>query len=96
VLNRLTEARLDTLSFFLLVFLISAWIVQRIWNGLSSDFPRLPRMSYPRSVGLLVLWSLLFVLVLTMISGARELMTPGAWEKNGVTYRLTDSRPAGR
>src|SRR5262249_30092928 len=26
--------------------------------------------------------------VLTMISGARELMTPGAWEKNGVTYRL--------
>jgi hypothetical protein len=31
---------------------------------------------------------LLFVLVLTMISGARELMTPGAWEKNGLTYRL--------
>jgi hypothetical protein len=23
-----------------------------------------------------------------MISGARELMTPGAWEKNGLTYRL--------
>jgi len=23
-----------------------------------------------------------------MISGARELMTPGAWEHNGVTYRL--------
>jgi hypothetical protein len=31
---------------------------------------------------------LLFVLVLTMISGARELMTPGAWESSGVTYRL--------
>src|SRR5262249_35186152 len=33
-------------------------------------------------------WGLLFVLVLTMISGARELMTPGAWEKQGLTYRL--------
>src|SRR5262249_55804861 len=35
-----------------------------------------------------VLWGLLFLLVLTMISGARELMTPGAWEKQGLTYRL--------
>jgi hypothetical protein len=39
-------------------------------------------------VGLVVLWGLLFVLVLTMISGARELLTPGAWEKQGATYRL--------
>lgn len=29
--------------------------------------------------------------VLTMISGARELMTPGAWEKRGATYRLKDA-----
>jgi hypothetical protein len=39
------------------------------------------------------LWGLLFVLVLTMISGARELMTPGAWEKQGLTYHL--SQPTG-
>jgi hypothetical protein len=32
----------------------------------------------------------LFVLVLTMISGARELMTPGAWEPNGATHRLAN------
>ena len=31
---------------------------------------------------------LLFVIVLTMISGARELLTPGAWEQNGGTYEL--------
>src|SRR5262245_44535701 len=31
---------------------------------------------------------MLFVLVLTMISGARELMTPGAWKKEGLTYKL--------
>jgi hypothetical protein len=39
------------------------------------------------------LWGLLFLLILTMISGARELMTPGAWEKHGSTYRLKDERP---
>ena len=35
-------------------------------------------------------------IVLTMISGARELMTPGAWERNGVTYRLSESRGGGK
>src|SRR5205823_725556 len=40
--------------------------------------------------GLTALWGLVFVLVLTMISGARELMTPGAWAKQGLTYRLTN------
>jgi hypothetical protein len=35
---------------------------------------------------------LLFVLVLTMISGARELMTPGAWRKQGFTYTLAEDQ----
>jgi len=38
----------------------------------------------------MTLWGLLFVLVLTMISGARKLMTPGAWEKKGATHQLVD------
>jgi hypothetical protein len=42
----------------------------------------------------MVVLGLLFVLVLTMISGARELMTPGAWEKRGLTYRLVPPSPA--
>jgi hypothetical protein len=29
-----------------------------------------------------------------MISGARELMTPGAWEKQGLTYRVAKESPA--
>jgi hypothetical protein len=41
------------------------------------------------------LWGLLFVLVLTMISGARELMTPGAWQKQGWTYKLAKDRDDG-
>ncbi len=31
---------------------------------------------------------LFFNIVPLMISGARGLMTPGAWVKNGVTYQL--------
>src|SRR5262249_48621361 len=53
----------------------------------------LPRLSYGKALGLVSLWGLLFVLVLTMISGARELMTPGAWKKEGKTYRLADQQP---
>ncbi len=85
--------RLEVISFFLLAFLIIAAIVQAIWNGLRKDFTRLPRLSYFRSLGVIGLWGLLFLLVLTMISGARELMTPGAWEKVGATYRLAPDPP---
>ncbi|MDY3556487.1 hypothetical protein R5W24_005653 [Gemmata sp. JC717] len=91
----LTDAaslRLQSVSFFLALFLASAVAVRGIWNGFRSDFPRLPRLSYPKAVALVGLWGLLFVLVLTMISGARELMTPGAWKKDGVTYSLADEQ----
>ena len=91
VLTDLARFRLQSLSFFLLIILVCAWIVQRIWNYLGWDFPRLPKLSYGKALGVTVLWGLLFVIVLAMISGARELMTPGAWVKqpNG-GYTLTD------
>lgn len=82
---------LQAISFFGIVFLICGFVVQRIWNGLQRDFPRLPRLSFGKAIGVVFLWGLLFVLVLTMISGARELMTPGAWVKNGSTYRLPNT-----
>jgi hypothetical protein len=93
LLNDLVRMRLQAISFFLLCFLLSSWGVQRIWNAARHDFPRLPRLSFARANGLVALWGLLFVLVLTMISGARELMTPGAWKKEGITYKLADDVP---
>jgi hypothetical protein len=84
-------ARLQAISFFLLVFLISAVALRAIWNYLQRDFPILPRLSYGRAVAGVFLWGVLFVIVLTMISGARELMTPGAWRKQGATYKLADN-----
>ncbi len=91
-LSDLAEMRVQSISFFLAVLLLGAWGVQQLWNGLRRDFPKLPRLGYRRALMLVALWGLLFMLVLSMISGARELMTPGAWEKEGLTYRLADDR----
>jgi hypothetical protein len=85
------HARFQAISFFLLVFLLSALALWAIWNYLQRDFPRLPRLTYGRAVAGIFLWGVLFVIVLTMISGARELMTPGAWRRQGATYKLADS-----
>ncbi len=90
------EMRIQTISFFLMGLLLSALFVQILWNRLRRDFVSLPRLSYGKALGVVVLWGLLFVLVLTMISGARELMTPGAWEKQGATYRLATPSTAPR
>ena len=94
MLDDLARMRIQTISFFLLCFLLSSWGIQRIWNAARRDFPRLPHLSYARANGLVALWGLLFVLVLTMISGARELMTPGAWKKQGYTYKLAEDASA--
>jgi hypothetical protein len=94
-LTDVARLRLQSISFFLVVLLLSAAVIQRLWNYLGKDIAILPRLSYPRALGVVGLWGLLFILVLTMISGARELMTPGAWEKQGWTYRLaTQPQPA--
>lgn len=89
--SRLTDTarhRFEAISFFLAGLLLSALFVRLLWNGMARDFPRLPRLSYRAALGGVVLWGLMFVIVLTMIAGARELMTPGAWEKQGPTYKL--------
>ncbi len=88
-LSDVAKVRLENISFFLAGFLLSVWLVKLVWNYLGRDWTFLPRLSYGKALGLMTLWGLLFILVLTMISGARELMTPGAWEKQGSTYRLT-------
>jgi hypothetical protein len=92
-LTDLAEMRLQSISFFLVGFLLCAGLIQLLWNWLRKDFAALPRLSYPKALGVIALWGLLFVLVLTMISGARELMTPGAWEKTGLTYRIKQAEP---
>lgn len=92
-LTEIARMRGQSISFFLLVLFLSAWAIQGIWNRLRRDFVRLPRLTYRRALGLVAIWGLLFLLVLTMISGARELMTPGAWEKRGTLYQVSKTSP---
>ncbi|WP_417387959.1 hypothetical protein [Gimesia sp.] len=90
-LSEIAQLRLQSISFFLLLFLLSAWGLKKLWNMLARDFPKLPVITFKAALAGTFLWGLMFLFVLTMISGARELLTPGAWEKDGRTYRLTDS-----
>lgn len=87
-LTEIAVMRLSSISFFLLALVLTAFGVQLIWSRLRRDFTGLPELSFAGSFGLVSLWGMLFVVVLTMISGARELLTPGAWEKSGANYRL--------
>jgi hypothetical protein len=89
-LSDLGRLRLSTISFFLLLVVLSAIGIRFLWNSVRRDFPKLPILSFRGALTGVLLWGLVFVVVLTMISGARELMTPGAWVKNGLTYRSAD------
>jgi hypothetical protein len=94
-LTEMAEVRLQNISFFLFGFFLSAFLIRLLWNYLHTQFPKLPRLSYKLALGVTLLWGLIFVLVLTMISGARELMTPAAWERDGRTYKVAkDKSPA--
>lgn len=81
-------ARLSVISFFLLGFLLSALLLKWAWNALAKDFAKLPCLKFKHALSLLLVCSLFLYVVLTMIAGARELMTPGAWMKTGATYQI--------
>jgi hypothetical protein len=88
------ELRLQAISFFIVALLACTLIVWGLWNYLRRDLQWLPRLSFGRTLVGVVLWGLMFFIVLTMISGARELMTPGAWKRDGFTYKLNTPAPA--
>lgn len=85
------DERLQALSFFIVATLFVAFVVRGLWNLFRRDWPTLPALTYRGALLATLLWGLVSVVVLTMISGARELMTPGAWRKQGWTYRLESS-----
>ena len=92
ILTELAEARLHIISFFIATFLAVSYVFLRIWNSLGKSFPSLPRMTYRRAMAFVGLWGAAFILILTMIAGARELMTPGAWKKSGAIYKLNEGK----
>lgn len=87
------DDRLQALSFFVFATLMVAALVRWLWNTFRRDWPALPVLSYRGALVATLLWGLVSIVVLTMISGARELMTPGAWRKQGWTYRVDQPSP---
>ena len=87
-LNDIVVLRLQDISFFLVLLLASAYGFKLLWNFSFRPLPKVPQIGYRHALGLTTILGLLMLLVLTMISGARELLTPGAWRKQGSTYRL--------
>lgn len=86
----MARARIEVISFFIVGFLLLALVYRWLWNSLARDFPKLPRLSYRGALGALIVCGLFIYVVLTMISGARELLTPGAWERSGVLYKIRE------
>jgi hypothetical protein len=87
-LTDVARMRLQDISFFAFVLVLCVFGVKWMWNLLARDFPKLPRLGLGRAFALTTLVSLLLLLVLAIISGARELLTPGAWRRQGHGYRI--------
>ncbi len=87
-LSDVTRLRFAGISFFAMLLLLVAFGIKYLWNYLRRDFARLPYLDYKKSLSLVILLGLLFNVVLLMISGTRELMTPGAWKKGEFVYQL--------
>lgn len=86
--------QVSAISFFAVVWLVSAIAIRWLWNSLAQDFSAIPRLSFGRALAGTALWSLALFVVLTMIAGSRELLTPGAWQPQGVLYKLASAPPA--
>jgi hypothetical protein len=90
-LNDVVRLRLEDISFFALLLVLSTLGMRFLWNSLTTDFARLPRLSFSKAFNFTLLLSLGMLLVLIMIAGARELLTPGAWYRQGSHYNPSDA-----
>lgn len=88
ILSRIAAFHINAISFFMVILFVSAFILMKIWNTLQKDFTSLPKLTYRKSTLFILLTGSIFLIVLTMISGAREIMTPKAWEKSGAFYEV--------
>ncbi len=87
-----TARQIRLMWFAAIGLLIVAKVIQSVWNSLAADLPRLPRLSYLKSLGATALWGLAMFVALLLIAGTREALTPAAWVRDGWTYRLADEQ----
>lgn len=89
-LRDIYRLRLEEISFFIVLLLVCALVLKLLWNYAFKGFNSVPRLKYLQALCASLLFGLVMLLILTMISGIREVLTPGAWRKQGTSYRLND------
>jgi hypothetical protein len=89
-LRDVVRLRLEEISFFIVLLLACSFAFQLLWNFAFKGFKAIPRLRFRQALCLALLFGLVMLLILTMISGIREVLTPGAWRKQGTSYRLND------
>jgi len=89
-LNDVYKLRLEEISFFILLFLLCSVALKFLWNYAVKGFDFLPKIGFRQAMCLALIFGTGTLLILTMISGIREVLTPGAWRKQGSAYRLND------
>ncbi|NOS69811.1 MAG: hypothetical protein HOP33_07765 [Verrucomicrobia bacterium] len=89
-LNDIYRLRLQEISFFLVLLLACALVLKLLWNYVFKGFDSVPRLKFLQALCAALLFGLVMLLILTMISGIREVLTPGAWRRQGTSYRLND------
>lgn len=89
-LSDVYRLRFQDISFFVFLIIVCAVAFKLLWNYIAKAFPFIPTLNFKRSLALVFMLGLAMLLVLTMISGIRELLTPEAWRHQGATYRLND------
>ena len=76
------------------VGVLAALPIMSCWNSLvagNEDARFLRKWSYPKALGFTFLSGILFMLILVMVAGSRELFSPGAWVPDGVLSKTVFS-----
>lgn len=89
-LRDVIQLRLEEISFFIVLLIVCSFAFQLLWNSAFKGFRAIPRLKFRQALCLALLFGLVMLFILTMISGIREVLTPGAWRKQGTSYRLND------
>ena len=71
VLTDIAKQRLSTISFFLFIYLLASFGIFYLWNWVQTDFPQIPKLTFKKSMGLVLIWGLAFHLLLVIIAGTR-------------------------
>lgn len=87
-LRDIYRLRFEEMSFFIVLFVACAVLLKLLWNHAVKGFPGIPRLKFRHSFSLALLLGFAMLLILTMISGIREVLTPEAWRRQGSSYLL--------